>query len=116
MASLGDKTLLKLNEGKALFSAASTANTAFYADAEGGDYKMLLTFANAGESSGNVTIAVGDGALAAGDDLTFAVAAGATAGIVVDSAYFKIMSGEHKGTIKITTSAAMTVTVVELPQ
>ena len=70
----------------------------------------------AGESSGNVTIAVGDGALAAGDDLTFAVAAGATAGIVVDSAYFKIMSGTYKGKIKITTSAAMTVTVVELPQ
>lgn len=114
--ALGDKTLLKLNEAKAITGAASTANTAFYADAEGGDYKCLLTFANASGGSGNVTIAVGDGPLGAGKDLTFAVANGATKGVVIDSAYFKIYSGEHKDTFKITTTAAMTVTVVELPQ
>ena len=116
MSALGDKTLLKLNEAKALYSAASTANTAFYADAEGGDYKCLMTFANASGGSGNVTIAKGDSYMAAGADLTFAVADGATKGIVVDSALFKIMSGEHKDKFKITTTAAMTVTVVELPQ
>lgn len=116
MSALGDKTLLKLNEAKALYSAASTANTAFYADAEGGDYKMLLTFANASGDSGNVTIAAGDSYMAAGKDLTFAVANNATKGIVIDSALFKIMAGEHKDKFKITTTAAMTVTVVELPQ
>jgi hypothetical protein len=114
--ALGDKTLLKLNEAKEIASANSTANTAFYADAEGGDYKLLLTFANAGESSGNVTISVGDGPLGAGKDLTFAVGAGKTKAVVIDSAYFKIYSGEHKDTFKITTTAAMAVTVVELPQ
>ena len=116
MASLGDKTVLKLNEAKVLYSAASTANTAFYADATGGDYKMLLTFANASGASGNVTIAVGDSPIGAGKDLTFAVADGATKGIVLDSGYFKIFSGDHKDKYKITTTAAMTVTVVELPQ
>lgn len=114
--ALGDKTLLKLNEAKALGINNSTANTAFYADAEGGDYKFLLTFANAGDSSGNVTIAAGDSYMAAGKDLTFAVAANTTKGIVIDSALFKIMSGEHKDTFKITTTAQMAVTVVELPQ
>lgn len=116
MASLGDKTLLKLNEAKALYSAASTANTAFYVDANAGDYKFLMTFANASGGSGNVTIAKGDSYMAAGSDLTFAVADGATKGIVIDSALFKIMSGEHKGKFKVTTTAAMTVTAVELPQ
>jgi hypothetical protein len=116
MASLGDKTVLKLNEAAELYSAASTANTAFYVDAVGGDYKMLLTFANASGASGNVTIAVGDGPLGAGKDLTFAVANNKTKGITIDSGYFKIFKGDHKDKIKITTTAAMTVTVVELPQ
>ena len=116
MSALGDKTVLKLNEAKALYSTTSTANTAFYADATGGDYKMLLMFANASGGSGNVTIAVGDSPVGAGADLTFAVANGATKGIVLDSGYFKIFKGEHKDKYKITTTAQMTVTVVELPQ
>ena len=116
MSALGDKTVLKLNEAKALYSAASTANTAFYADAVGGDYKVLITFANAAGSDGDVTITKGDGPMAAQKDLTFEVANGATKGIVIDSALYKIFTGTNKNKYKITTTKAMTVMVAELPQ
>ena len=110
-----ERDVLKLNEAKEITITAKSA--AFAADAEGGDYKVLFLFANASDASANVTIAVGDGALAAGDDLTFAVGAGKTKGIVVDSAYFKQFKlADYEDAYKITPSASLNVSIIELPQ
>jgi hypothetical protein len=109
-----DRDVLRLNEAAEI--AVTSKSAAFGADAKGGDYKCLFLFANAGESSATVTIAVGDGPLGAGKDLSFSVGAGKTMGIVVDSAYFKYFTGDYKDCYKITPSAALSVSVIELPQ
>ena len=108
------RTILELN--KAAEVAGTSRSAAFGADAAGGDYKTLLLFSNAGNASATATIAVGNGIQGAGSDLVVTVPASKTYGIVVDSGYFKNVSGEYKDYIKITPSAALTVTVVELPQ
>lgn len=110
-----DRDILKLNEAKEITITSKSA--AFAADAQGGDYKVLLLFANAGNASANVTIAKGDGPVAAGQDITFAVGAGKTKGIVVDSGLFKqFYLADYKDAYKITPSAAVSVSIIELPQ
>lgn len=110
-----ERDVLKLNEAKEITITSKSA--VFGVDAaSGGDYKTCMLFANAGDSSANVTIAVGDGPLGAGKDLTFAVGAGKTKAIVVDSAYFKFFTGDYKDCYKVTPSAAVSVSAFELPQ
>lgn len=109
-----DKTVMKLNEATELKSTARSA--VFGADATGGDYKTLFIFTNSGNASATATLAVGNGIQGAGDDLEITVGAGKTMGIVVDSGYFKNVSGEYKDYIKVTPSASLDVTIVELPQ
>ena len=109
-----ERDVLKLNVAGEIKSTSKSS--VFGADAGGGDYKCLFLFNNAGNASANVTIAVGDGPVGAGEDLTFAVAAGKTMGIVVDSGYFKNYSGDYKNCYKITPSAAVSVSIIELPQ
>jgi hypothetical protein len=109
-----DKTLLKLNEPKELEATAEAA--VFGIDAKGGDYKMLFIFSNAGEASATATIAVGNGIQGVGDDLVVTVPAGEMHGIVLDSGYFKNVSGEYKDYVKVTPSASLNVAAVELPQ
>jgi hypothetical protein len=108
------RDVLRLNEAKEITITSKSA--AFGADAVGGDYKVLMLFANAGDASANVTVEVGDGPLGAGQDLTFAVGAGKTKGIVLDSAYFKKFYGDYKDCYKVTPSAALSVSIIELPQ
>lgn len=108
------RTVLKLNEGKVIDGTSRSA--AFGADAKGGDYKLLFVFNNAGNATATATLAVGNGIQGAGSDLAVSIASGKTAYLVVDSGYFKNVSGEYKDYIKITPSAALTVTIVELPQ
>ena len=110
------RTILELNKAKEISALGSSRSAVFGADAKGGDYKTLLMFANAGNASATATIAVGNGIQGAGSDLVITVAAGKTMAIVVDSGYWKNVSGEYKDFIKITPSAALTVTVIELPQ
>lgn len=108
------RDVLHLNEGAEITITEKSA--VFGADAIGGDYKVLMLFANAGNAKATVTIAVGDGPLGAGDDLVVDVKAGKTVGIVLDSAYFKQFTGEYKDYYKVTPSAALNVSVIELPQ
>lgn len=108
-----ERTVLKLNEGKVIDGVSRSA--VFGADAKGGDYKLLFIFAG-GNAASTATIAVGDGIQGAGSDLVVNIGANKTAYLVVDSGYFKNVSGEYKDYIKVTPSAAMTVTIVELPQ
>ena len=108
------KTTLKLNEGKAIDATARSA--VFGAEATGGDYKTLFIFNNTGSSAVTATIAVGDGIQGAGSDLVVSCAGSKTTYLVVDSGYFKNVSGEYKDYIKVTPSASLSVTIVELPQ
>lgn len=116
-----DRTVLKLNEAQEI--DATSASAVFGADARGGDYKTLFIFENAGGSKATVTIACGDGIQGANaegsgifEDLEIEVTAGKTAYLAVDSGYFKNVSGDYKDYIKVTPSASLNVTVVELPQ
>lgn len=107
-----EATILKLNEGGEITSASRTGT--FGIAAKGGDYKTLITLAG-GSSAVKVTFAASDG-FKGTEDLVVDVPASKTIGIVLDSAYFKQVSGEYKDYYKVTTSAAVTVGVVELPQ
>lgn len=108
------RDILKLNTAKEITITSKSA--AFGADAVGGDYKVLVLFANAGDSSATATIEKGDGPMAAQKDLVVTVGASKTMGIVLDSAYFKKYKGDYKDTYKITPSAALSVSIIELPQ
>lgn len=107
------RDVMKLNTPKEITITSKSA--AFGADAKGGDYKVLFLFANAGSAT-TVKFDVGNGPLGAGKDFTFDVGASKTVGIVVDSAYFKFYSGDYKDCYKVTPGAALSVSVIELPQ
>lgn len=108
------RDVLALNEGKEITITSKSAK--FYADAKGGDYKTLLLFANAGNASATATISVGNGIQGAGENLVVTVGSGKTVGVVVDSGFYKFVSGDEKDTFEITPSAALSVSVIELPQ
>lgn len=110
-----NRTHLKVNVGQVIDSASMSASGTHYVDLRGGDYKTLLVFSNAGGSAATVTVKVGDGIGGAGEDLTMSVAAGKTGYLVVDSSYYKITGAEKKGFAAVSASAAVSVTVVELP-
>ena len=114
------RKVLKLNTPSE--AKGTSRSAAFGADAKGGDYKLLFIFENAGNAAATATLAVGNGVQGVGSDLTVTVkASGDSDGkdrqfLVVDSGYFKNVSGEYKDYIKVTPSAALTVTILELPQ
>ena len=113
-ASSTQYPILKLNEGKEVTAISKSA--AFTLELTGGDYKTLILMANAGSASANVVFSVGNGIQGVGSNLTVAVGAGKTKAIVLDSGYFKNVSGAAKDAVTITPSAAVSFTVVELPQ
>ena len=106
--------ILKLNEAKEV--AATSNSAAFKVELTGGDYKTLILINNAGNASANAVFSVGNGIQGAGSALTVAVGAGKTKAIVLDSGYWKSVSGTAKDCVTITPSAALSFTVVELPQ
>ena len=108
------RDVLKLNVAKEITITSKSA--AFGADAQGGDYKVLFLFANAGNADATVTFAVGDGPAGAGEDLVITAEKAATTAIVIDSGYFKNYSGDYKNCYKVTPSAALSVSIIELPQ
>ena len=107
--------ILKLNEAKEVTAAAQTT-AAFKIELTGGDYKTAILIANAGSSSANAVFSIGNGIQGAGSPLTVAVGAGKTVAIVLDSGYFKNVSGTAKDCVTVTCSAALSFTVFELPQ
>ena len=106
--------ILKLNEAKEVTAISKSA--AFTLELTGGDYKTVFLIANAGNASATATFAIGNGIQGAGSALTVAVGAGKTKAIVLDSGYWKNVSGTAKDAVTITPSAAVSFTVVELPQ
>ena len=113
-ASSTQYPILKLNEAKEVVPISKSA--AFTLELTGGDYKTAILMANAGESSATVAFAIGNGIQGAGANLSVTVGAGDTMAIVLDSGYFKNVSGTAKDAVTITPSAAISFTVVELPQ
>ena len=113
-ASSSAYPILKLNQGKKVLGISKSA--AFTVELTGGDYKTAFLIANAGSSSATATFAVGNGIQGAGANVVVTVPAGETHAIVLDSGYFKNVSGTAKDAVTITPSAALTFTIVELPQ
>ena len=106
--------ILEINKAKAV--TATSNSSAFKIELTGGDYKTLVLINNAGSASATATFAVGNGIQGAGANLVVTVAAGATQAIVLDSGYFKNVSGTAKDCVTVTPSTALGFTVVELPQ
>lgn len=113
---MADITRVVLNLNEATKMAAVSKSAAFTIDAKGGDYKTLVILENAGSAKATATFAIGNGIQGAGEALVVSVPAGETHGIVLDSGYFKNTSGADKDLIKVTPSAALSITAVELPQ
>lgn len=106
--------VLKLNKGSEVTAASKSA--AFTVELTGGDYKTAFVIANAGNASATATFAVGNGIQGAGSDMVVTVPASKSQAVVIDSGYFKNVSGTDKDCVKITPSAALSFTIFELPQ
>lgn len=106
--------ILELNKASVVTAASKSA--AFTVELTGGDYKTLVLMDNQGAADATVTFAIGNGIQGAGADLVVTVEDGTIAAIVLDSGYFKNVSGTDKDCVKITPSAAVYFTVFELPQ
>ena len=103
--------ILKLNEAKDVI--AITKSAAFTLELTGGDYKTLILMS--GTATKTVTFAIGNGIQGAGDDLVVTLGSNPMA-IVLDSGYFKNVSGTAKDAVTITPQASTSFTIVELPQ
>ena len=106
--------ILKLNEAKKVIALSKSA--AFTVELTGGDYKTLFLMANAGSASATATFAIGNGIQGVGANYVATIPAGETHALVIDSGYFKNVSGTDKDAVRITPSAAISFTIVELPQ
>lgn len=103
-----------LNTGKELTLASVGAGDTFQLAFGGADYKTAILVVN-GAAASTITIPAGNGFAGAAEDLVYEVAANKTAVIVVDSGYYKKVSGELAGKIVGTASKACSMAVIELP-
>lgn len=107
-----DYPVLKLNEASEVTAVSKSG--AFTCELTGGDYKTV--FIMTPSATGTVTFAIGNGIQGAGADLEVDVTAGKASAIVLDSGYFKNVSGTDKDCVTITPSGATEFLIVELPQ
>jgi len=103
--------ILELNKAKDVIAISKSA--AFTLELSGGDYKTLILMS--GTATKTVTFKIGNGIQGAGDDLVVTLGSNPMA-IVLDSGYFKNVSGAAKDCVTITPNAATSFTIVELPQ
>lgn len=103
--------------------ASAPAATAVTSGTDGGyivcaghrDDRLLIALVNAAASAKAVTFQAGDGFQGVAD-MEVSVPASSTAYIVLESAKFCIMSGEHKGKIHFTAADTnISVSAIELP-
>ena len=102
--------ILSLNEASELTAESKSAE--FTVELTGGDYKTAFIMTG----SGTVTFAIGNGIQGAGADLEVELTADTPSAIVLDSGYFKNVSGDNKDCVVITPSAATDFLIFELPQ
>ena len=98
-------TKLKFDEGVTLPAATTVGADGMDLDFSGKDYRILIEVGGAA-----ATITAGNGLQGGGEPLT--VAAGSA--VVLNSGYYKYVSGAHKGCVHIT-GATATIKAVELP-
>ena len=105
--------ILELNKAKDVIAISKSA--AFNLELTGGDYKTVIIMS--GTSGKTVTFAIGNGNKGAGSIADLVVTLGSNPmAIVLDSGYFKNVSGAAKDCVTITPNAATSFTIVELPQ
>ena len=104
--------ILELNKAKDVIAISKSA--AFTLELSGGDYKTVIIMSVTATKT--VTFSIGNGIQGAGSDLVVTVEDGTIAAIVLDSGYFKNVSGTDKNMVVITPEASTTFKVVELPQ
>ena len=90
-----------------------TRGATFTLELTGGDYKTVIIMS--GTSTKTATFSKGNGIQGAGDDLVVTLGSNPMA-IVLDSGYFKNVSGTDKDAVTITPQASTSFTIVELPQ
>lgn len=105
--------ILTLNKASDL-GAGTSQSAAFGIELTGGDYKTVILFS--GTSGKKVTFSIGNGIQGAGSDLVVTLASANEHVIVLDSGYFKNVSGTNKDMVVVTPEAATTFKIVELPQ
>lgn len=105
--------ILTLNKASDL-GAGTAQSAAFGIELTGGDYKTAIIFA--GTSGKYVKFAIGNGIQGAGKELTVTLSSANEHIIVLDSGYFKNVSGTNKNMVVVTPEASTTFKVVELPQ
>lgn len=112
MATKVEKAIAAINDAtKVTFKSVSGD---FALDLKGKDFKTVILFrATAGTPS--VTIPVGDALGGVGTGISFAMTTGEIRTLVVDSSYFKTVSGENKGYLVGKSNAAVDVAVIHLP-
>ena len=91
-----------------------SVNGDFALDLKGKDFKTVLMF-KATSGAPKVTIPVGNALGGVGTGLSFEMATGEIRTLVVDSSYYKTVSGENKGYLVGKSNAAVDVAVVHLP-
>lgn len=107
-----DYPVLKLNEASEL--TAATKDAEFNVELTGGDYKTVFIMKAAAD--GTVDFNIGNGIQGAGENLSVDVTADTPCAIVLDSGYFKNISGENKDCVTIVPSGSTEFLIVELPQ
>lgn len=112
MATKVEKAIAAINDAtKVTFKSVSGD---FALDLKGKDFKTVILFrATAGTPT--VTIPVGDALGGVGTGISFAMTTGEIRTLVVDSSYFKTVSGENKGYLVGKSNAAVDVAVIHLP-
>lgn len=104
--------ILELNKAKEVIAISKSA--AFNLELTGGDYKTVIIMT--GTSGKKVTFKIGNGIQGVGADLEVTLGSANPHAIVLDSGYFKNVSGAAKDCVTITPEAATSFTIVELPQ
>lgn len=112
MATKVEKAIAAINDAtKVTFKSVSGS---FALDLKGKDFKTVILF-RATAGTPKVTIPVGNALGGVGTGLDFTMATGEVRTLVVDSSYFKTVSGENKGYLVGNSNAAVDVAVIHLP-
>ncbi len=83
-------------------------------DYSGADYRTALIVTN-GSAANTLTVSGGNGYAGDVDDLTLEIEASKIGVVVLDSGYYKNLSGTDAGKVVLTASKACTAVLVELP-
>ena len=112
MATKVEKAVTSINDAaKVTFKSVSGD---FALDLKGKDFKTVILF-KATAGTPRITIPTGNALGGVGTGLDFTMATGEVRTLVVDSSYYKTVSGDNKGYLVGRAAAAVDVAVIHLP-